>query len=209
MFVKKGGWLLARRTQAERTDATMSALVAAGTRLFGRHGYAVTSIEAVATSAGLTKGAAYHHFDGKLGLFREVFVRQEAALAEALEAATSDATDALAGLRLGCRAFLEKCLEQDVRQIVLLDGPAVLGWEAVREVEEQHTLLLLRHGVSAAADAGWFADGDLDVRSQLVFGALCEAGMLLARAAEPAAALPGIARETEGLLTALAKERRR
>lgn len=53
----------------------------------------------------------------------------------------------------------------------------------------------------AQAD-GRFAEGDLPARAQLVFGALCEGGMLLACAADPVAGLPGLAAEADRLLEA-------
>ncbi|WP_037075175.1 TetR/AcrR family transcriptional regulator [Pseudonocardia spinosispora] len=194
---------MTRRTQAQRSDTTTAALVAAGQRLFGRDGYAATSIEAVAAEAGMTKGAAYHHFAGKIGLFRAVFVRQEEELAAELTLVSSAQEDSWSGLRQGCRTFLERCLDQNVRQIVLLDGPAHLGWDVVREIEYQHTLKLLRRGMVAAAADGWIAGGDLTIRCQLVFGALCEAGMLLARSDDPPGALATVTAEAELMLNAL------
>src|SRR5258705_6752952 len=64
---------VARRTQAERTEATTAALVDAARDLFARDGYETTSLDAVAGRAGVTKGAVYHHFDGKRQLFEAVF----------------------------------------------------------------------------------------------------------------------------------------
>lgn len=194
---------MARRTQAERSEETTSALIAAGLRLFGRDGYATTSVESVASEAGVTKGAAYHHFEGKIGLFRDVFIEQEQHLAAALAQAGADAPDTWSALRAGCHTFLHYCLDQNTRQIVLLDGPAVLGWDTVREIEYQHTLRLLRHGMRTAAADGWITDGDLSIRCQLLFGALCEAGMLLARTDNPSTALPAVTAETDRFLDAL------
>ncbi|MFF0795116.1 TetR/AcrR family transcriptional regulator [Streptomyces spiralis] len=199
---------MTRRTQAERSADTTSALITAGLRLFGQHGYAATSIETVAAEAGVTKGAAYHHFEGKVGLFRAVFIRQEKHLAAALSRAGMNAPDTWSALRAGCHAFLEHCLEQNTRQIVLLDGPAVLGWGIVREIEYQHTLRLLRDGMRAAAADGWITGGNLDIRCQLLFGALCEGGMLLARTDDPAMTLPIVIREADNLLDSFAQPAR-
>ncbi|MEV0112517.1 TetR/AcrR family transcriptional regulator [Streptomyces sp. NPDC050844] len=193
----------ARRTQAERSDATTAQLITAAQRLFGRDGYATTSIVAVAAEAGVTKGAAYHHFRGKAALFHSVFVREQEEIAAELERAAAEEPDAWSALRRGCRRFLEHCLDPGFRRIVLLDAPAVLGWETVREIEYAHTLRVLTDGMRAAAAAGHFGDGDLDVRCQMMFGALCEAGMLLARSPDPASALTSVTAEAERLLSAL------
>jgi len=203
---------MARRTQAERSDATIAQLITAAQHLFGRDGYAATSIDAVTGEAGVTKGAAYHHFEGKVALFRAVFVREQEQIAAALERVVAEEADPRLALRRGCRTFLEHCLDPAFRQIVLLDGPAVLGWEQVREIQYDHTLRVLTDGMRAAAEAGRVVGGgqvvdrDPTAGSRLVFGALCEAGMLLARSEDPAEALPALAGEAERLLSALARE---
>jgi AcrR family transcriptional regulator len=195
---------MTRRTQAERSDATTSKLVAAARQLFGRNGYAATTIGAVATAAGMTKGAAYHHFLNKAELFREVFIREQEEISASLLRVAAEEPDPWSGLLQGCRTFLEHCLNPQFRQIVLLDGPAVLGWEAVRRIEYEHTLRVLTEGMRAAADR--LADGDLNVRSQLIFGALCEAGMILARSGDPEGALRTVTTEAARLLGSLTRK---
>jgi AcrR family transcriptional regulator len=191
---------MARRTQAERTDATTAQLVEAAARLFGQDGYAATSIDAVAAAAGLTKGAAYHHFPTKAALFRVVFVRELERITAALDQVAATENDSWTALRRGCRTFLEHCLDPGFRRIVLLDAPSVLGWDQVREVEYGYLLRVLTDAVR-----GTGMDGDPTARAQLLFGALCEGGMLLARSADPAAALATVAAEAEHLLAALAR----
>ncbi|MEV4544682.1 TetR/AcrR family transcriptional regulator [Micromonospora echinaurantiaca] len=182
-----------RRTQAERTEATTSGLVETAAGLFGRDGYAATSIDDVARAAGVTKGAVYHHFDGKIGLFRAVFVREEQRLVERLAAAAGGTADPWRAIRAGCAAFLDACLDPAVRQIILLDGPAVLGWQEVRRIEDDYLVALLRRGLERASG------GNIEARTHLLVGALCEAGLLLAR--DPAAKAE-LRRELDLLLTA-------
>ncbi|WP_157247904.1 TetR/AcrR family transcriptional regulator [Nonomuraea typhae] len=194
-----------RRTQAERSDTTTSQLIGAARTLFGAYGYAATSIDAVAATAGVTKGAAYHHFDGKPGLFRAAFTREQEEIAGRLEQVAATTPDPWAALRLGCRTFLERCLDPGFRRIVLLDAPSVLGWAEVREIQYAHTLRVLLTGLRAAIGVPEEDEPGVDataIRAQLMFGALCEAGMLLARSPDPAAALPALAMEAERLLTA-------
>ncbi|MBN6058541.1 TetR family transcriptional regulator, partial [Nonomuraea sp. RK-328] len=195
-----------RRTQAERTRATTGELVEAARLLFGRDGYAATSIDDVARAGGLTKGAVYHHFSGKADLFRAVFVRQQERLTTLIAEAAAGTQDAdpLAAVRRGARAFLLACAEPETRRIVLLDGPAVLGWEEVRRIEYGHTLRLLRDGFAAAADAGRIEPGDVTVRAHLVFGALCEGAMLVARAGDPGTALTEVLTRADALIASLA-----
>ncbi|TDD04034.1 TetR/AcrR family transcriptional regulator [Nonomuraea deserti] len=197
------GRAMAGRTQAERSDETTGRLVRAARRLFGARGYAPTSIDAVAAAAGVTKGAAYHHFGGKVALFRAAFVRELEEVSAALERAAGAEQEPMAALRRGCRTFLEHCLDPGFRQIVLLDAPSVLSWETVRAIEHDHLLRVLHDGLRVAVAGGQAADGDLPVRARLVFGALCEGGMLLARSQDPAADLPRLAAEADRFLEAL------
>jgi AcrR family transcriptional regulator len=191
-----------RLTQAQRTEATTGQLLAAAQHLFGRDGYTATSIDDIAAAAGMTKGAAYHHFAGKPALFRAVFVRLQEQVAADLERVAATEADVASAIRRGCRTWLERCLDPEFRQVELLDGPAVLGWAEVRAIQAEHTLRVLSDALRAAAtDPG----ADITARSHLALGALCEAGMLLARTDDPAAALPGVLDETERLLGALAR----
>ncbi|MEW2359266.1 TetR/AcrR family transcriptional regulator [Spirillospora sp. NPDC029432] len=191
---------MARRTQAERSDATTAGLITAAQELFGRDGYAATSIDAVAAAAGMTKGAAYHHFQGKAALLRAVFVRQQEEIAAELERVAGEEPDLRAALRRGVRTFLERCLDPAFRRIVLLDGPAVLGWDAVRAIEYDHVLRVLSGGIAAVTAEG--GGGVAEARAQMLFGAVCEAGMLLARSQTPQETFETVLAEAERLLAA-------
>jgi len=85
--------------QAERLEATRGAIVAAATDLFGRQGYAATTMDQVASAAGVAKGAVYHHFPGKERLFEtvlEAVTQQLAAEIAGRAAAAADVWDAVA-----------------------------------------------------------------------------------------------------------------
>ncbi|GJF29735.1 TetR family transcriptional regulator [Kitasatospora sp. NE20-6] len=188
---------MARRTQADRSGTTTRQIVTAAAERFGSAGYAAVSIDDVARAAGLTKGAVYHHFDGKTALLRAVFAQADEDRARRLAEAAAG-LDPRAALRAGCHAFLRGCLDPAARQILLLDGPAVLGWAEVRAIEAEHSVALLQRGV-----AHTMPGHDPGIRTHLLLGALCEAGMLLARAADGPAALAGITAEIDALLDAL------
>ena len=70
-----------RRTQAERRAATRAALLSAARPLFAERGYEAVSSEEIVAAAGVTRGALYHHFDGKRGLFAAVFEEVESEFA--------------------------------------------------------------------------------------------------------------------------------
>ena len=115
-------------------DATRSALIHAARELFGRQGYGETSTDEVVLHAGVTKGALYHHFDGKEDLFRAVFeqVQRDVSDRAVAEFLGPDAWEAL--LR-GCSLWVDAHLDPSVRRIALQDAGAVLGWEEARAIE--------------------------------------------------------------------------
>ena len=175
-------------TKAEQADATRTALSAAARQLFTERGYAATSTTEIVERAGVTRGALYHHFAAKDELFRAVFEQLEGEVTEhvAHEALTSP--DPLEQLRRGTRAYLDACIDPAVQRVVLLDGPSVLGWETWQEIEQRYGYGLVVAGVEAAIAAGLIAAQPVEALAHALFGALTEAGMVVARAAEPRAA---------------------
>jgi AcrR family transcriptional regulator len=172
-------------TKAEQADATRTALSAAARHLFTERGYAATSTTEIVERAGVTRGALYHHFAAKDELFRAVFEQLEGEVTEhvAQQALTSD--DPLEQLRRGTRAYLDACIDPAVQRVVLLDGPSVLGWETWQEIEQRYGYGLVQAGVEAAIGAGLISPQPVDALAHVLFGALTEAGMVVARADAP------------------------
>lgn len=60
-----------RRTK-EAAANTRATIVDAALRCFDRHGIASSTVEQIACEAGVTKGAVYHHFEGKRDLLAAI-----------------------------------------------------------------------------------------------------------------------------------------
>lgn len=177
----------ARRTQAERTEATTSALVDAARELFARDGYAATSLDAVAAKARVTKGAVYHHFQGKQQLFEAVFVREVGRLSDTMTAVYAGKRDPWDAFEACCRAFLDECLEPGLQRIMLLDAVAATGWEGVRRMEAP-MLEMMEIAIARAAEAGRIEQRPPGPLAVFLYGALCETAMSVARADNPKSA---------------------
>ncbi len=171
----------ARRTQAERTEATVSALVDAARELFARDGYAATSLDAVAAKARVTKGAVYHHFQGKKQLFEAVFAREVDRLCATMPAVYAAKRDPWDAFEACCRAFLEECLEPGLQRIMLLDASVALGWEGVRRLEAPF-MELMEAAIERAVEEGRIAPRPPEPLAVFLYGALCETAMNVARA---------------------------
>src|SRR5436190_22817927 len=113
-----------RTTKAEQSEATRAALVAAGRSLFAERGYAAVATEEIVRAAGVTRGALYHHFDGKRELFAAVYEDVERQLVERIAtSAMASEGDPMEALQAGAQAFLEACEDPAVQRIALLDAP--------------------------------------------------------------------------------------
>ncbi|CAN5479648.1 TetR/AcrR family transcriptional regulator [soil metagenome] len=171
-----------RRTQAERSEATRAALLAAGRELFAEQGYAAVGTEQIVRHSGLTRGALYHHFGGKRELFKAVFEQIEGDLVARIPADRIASGDPLEVLRAGVEVVLDESLNSEVQRIALVDAPAVLGYDEWREIEERYGLGLLSAGLQAAMDAGQIERRPVEPLAHLLLGALIVAAQYVARA---------------------------
>ncbi|TIC81597.1 TetR/AcrR family transcriptional regulator [Nocardioides sp. GY 10127] len=175
--------------------STRQALVDEARRLFTEQGYAATSLDAVVAAADVTKGALYHHFQGKTALFAEVFDAVETDAAARISTAVAAAGDPWDTARAGLSAFLDVVREPSYRRIVVQDGPAVLGYERFRESEERSTFACVTEivrailGDEAWAGHPWARDEEmLRTFARIFFGALSSAGEAVTGAEDPEAA---------------------
>ena len=166
-----------RQSYAENTR---SVLIETARRLFVTRGYAAVSAEELVQSAGLSRGALYHHFDGKRGLFEAVFEEQEASATTRIGRAMNELTDPWQQALCGMDMFLEICSEHDYREIVLLQGPIALGWARWRELDKQHFAGLLTAATGNLIDAGLIHGQRADLVAAAIYGMLTELSLTIA-----------------------------
>jgi AcrR family transcriptional regulator len=173
----------------QRGQATRAHLIEVATGLFASRGYDGTSIEAVLAESGASRGSLYHHFPGKEALFEAVLENVGARIAAQVAEAMRDAGDPLAELRAGALAWIRLAADPVIRQIVLIDEPAVLGWERWRALDEQGTLPVIRAALTWAAEAGRIEARYVDAFAHIGLAATTEVAMMIARSDDPAATL--------------------
>jgi AcrR family transcriptional regulator len=174
-----------RRTQQDRSAGTKAALVAAARELFAARGYQAVPADEITRAAGVTRGALYHHYADKQGLFRAVVEELERELTEEVEAVFTQAPDPLTGMTLGLGVFLDACLRAEVQRISLTDAPAVLGWDVWREIEAEYGLGLIAGVLERARADGLIVDAPVRTLAQLVLSAVMEAARMIAAADDP------------------------
>ncbi|HZR48182.1 MAG TPA: TetR/AcrR family transcriptional regulator [Streptosporangiaceae bacterium] len=177
----------ARRTslRAEQVRQTRAALIAAGRLLFGRDGFAATSVEDLASQARVTTGALYHHFPNKLTLFETVFEAVHGELLDAAERAAASGSDELESIALSFQAYLDQLLEPEVQRILIVDAPAVLGLARFTELDERYAFAMIEEALRSATAAGQLAVRDPETVTRLLLGAIVRGGTLIASSAEP------------------------
>lgn len=171
-----------------RSQETRRLLVTAARALFGTHGYAGVGTEEIVRAAGVTRGALYHQFRDKAGLFAAVAEEVEAEIAERIAAGAAEVADPVAALRVGAQLFLQACAEPEVERIILLDAPAVLGWEAWRDLAGRYGLGLVQFALQSAMDVGAIVPQPVVPLSHALIGALDECALYVARSEDPRAA---------------------
>ncbi len=194
--------------RSQHAEATRRAVLAAARSLFGRKGYAQTSVEEIADAARVTKGAVYHHFVGKEALFRAVHAEVEAeAQARAVSVADPQRPpiDQIVAM---VNAYLDAALDEEIRRITLIDGPAMLGLELDGPAAQQAAYVGLRSFIARSVERGELADLDPDLLTDLIGGLALMGGLLIARASDPDVTRAALGPALDSMLRGLAPPKR-
>lgn len=201
-MAKRGGADEDRRARGEQTRRD---LIDAGRDLFVEHGFFNTSISDIVTRSGVgTRGAFYHHFTDKAELFRAVFEDVENDLTLRSIAAPPPGADAWERLTRGLHGFLEAAQEPAVQRVILVDGPVVLGWQTLREIQEGNSIALINEVVREAIAEGIIDDQPVGELTHMLVAALEEASLLVAHSTNPSRARRRAAKILERLLLSFA-----
>ena len=182
---------------------TRAAIIKAARKLFGDGGFENTTMDAIAASARVAKGAVYHHFETKEAVFAEVFEQVSLELVSDLDRISRAEKDALAAMAAGTLAYFSACSKGATGQIILRDGPAVLGWERWREIDARHFGGKFPRALTAAMDAGLIARQPVEPLARLLLGAVTEAAVACSAGHDIGKAGAEYARAFRALLDAL------
>lgn len=164
------------------SEATRAALLDAATAQFAERGYVRTALDDVATATQVTRGAVYHHFDGKQALFEAVLDRLETEAMQRISEAAARTSDPWDAALAGLDAFLDRCCDPVYGRVVWQEGPVALGWSGWKECEEKYAYGLTEQFLRNLMEAGYVDPAPLETSSRLVFGLLGAAGLALAEA---------------------------
>src|SRR3546814_1827998 len=108
--------VVARRSRMQMTAETRSTLLRLARQMFGKTGYADASMDELTAAAGMTRGALYHHFGSKQGLFEAVVEQIDEEMDDQLKALATKEKDEWKALCVSARAYLEMVLEPTVQR---------------------------------------------------------------------------------------------
>lgn len=193
------------RRQEHALD-TRRSLLEAGTRWFLERGYEATSLDDIAGEARVSKGAVYHHFGSKLGLFTAIVEGLEQENATALGAAAETTGTPQERVFAVAAAFLDLCGREPFRTVVMLEGPRTLGWQEWRALDERYTVRHLREAVMLLMEGGQVPHQPLDLLVPVLYAMLHECADVVAQSGnDPVTrerAMELIVNLSRGLLTA-------
>lgn len=189
------------RASAAEAARTASRVVEEATSLFASRGFAAVSVDDIAREVGATRGAVYHHFTNKAGVFMAVVAVLQANVATAVEDAADAAGEDSGGrLRAGCHAFLESITSSVAARVLLVDAPSVIGWREWRDLDARNSASHLGEALESVG----VPEADLGATTALLSGAMNDAALWLAERPGDTRARDAAHRALERVLDAVA-----
>ena len=195
-------------SQAERRAATIHGVEDAARKLFASRGFADTTIDDIAARAGVAKGAVYHHFSSKEEIFTRVLESIQAELAAAqIPPPSAKPRDPLDMISAGVLRYLLAISEPDIRRILLIDGPAIVGWQKWRDIDMRHFGALTKAALAGALGEK-VPPREIEPLAHLLMGAIMEAALMCATAEHPKKLAKELSAGIRALLGGLESRRR-
>ncbi|ELY6343588.1 TetR/AcrR family transcriptional regulator [Cronobacter muytjensii] len=180
---------MAARRRIDTMEENRAKLIAAARKAFAEKGFAAASMDELTASVGLTRGALYHNFGDKKGLLAAVVAQVDGEMAQRAKAAAANAGDDWETLLAEGVAYIRMALDEEVRRIVLLDGPAFLG-DPAQWPSQNSCLEATRQTVIRMMESGVIKPVDADAAARLLNGAALNAALWVAASPDPQQALP-------------------
>lgn len=194
------------RPRKEMIAETRAKLITAARHAFGTIGYAEASMDDFTASAGLTRGALYHHFGDKKGLLQAVIAEIDGEMAVRINEIASKAPTRWQHFVDECTTYIEMALEPEIQRIMFRDGPAVLGdpaqWPNANACVGSMTDHLTR-----LQEEGTVVPGvDPETAARLINGASSQAAQRIANSNDPEATSKTVVAAFKQLLEGLLKK---
>lgn len=176
-------------SKEDKRRATRKRLIQVARVLFGKKGFEGGSLAQIVSDAGVTTGAAYHHFGDKKGLFRAVAEHVEQEILDYVVTNMGPMAIGIAALERGVELTLEYCTKPDIQRIVFRDAPTVFGHREWREIEVNYAFGLMVNGLTAIASEGIAKIANPDMTARIILSTIIELAHFVADADDKKQAL--------------------
>jgi len=171
-------------TKAEQTLRTRRIILDRARHLFATKGYAATGTEEIISELAITRGALYHQFNDKLGVFKAVISEAYGEITAYIKDRIQPLDDNWEQLIVGCQAFLEIAQQEELRRLVFIEAPAVLAADTLAEFD-QYGFGLLHESIRIAVNEGKLNTINAEGFAHLVNGSLNELAAWVAQSNDP------------------------
>lgn len=161
-----------KTTKTAQATATKERLIGIARAQFAERGYEAVSLDDILKKANLTKGAIYHHFGDKKGLFREVVTLVQSEVAAKARRVGQAQTEPIEALLAVCRSFFSQLRKPDVMRIVCMEAGVFLSWAECAEIDDKHMLAVMREFVAASQASGGLASLDMEAITRVITGSI-------------------------------------
>jgi len=168
-----------RRSNKERTESMRLALMAAARALFVEKGYADTATPEIASAAGVTRGALYHHFEDKKALFAAIVAEEARQVGVEIEAKAAGSPNARDALLDGAHGYFDAMAVPGRTRLLLLEGPAILGIHSLQDMDVEHAEASLKVGLADLFAATGKDPALLDALAQLLSASFDRAALAI------------------------------
>ena len=193
-----------KQTRVEQAVETRGILIKTARRLFARKGYHATGTHEIVDEAGVTRGALQHHFPKKEDLFLAVFQEVRKEWIDESTRGTHGKLNRWEQFRKHLRLFIRAATRPDVHRIVMIDGPAVLGWKTWRDIQAVDGLSAITGAIEDGIASGIISPQPPETLVYLIIALIEEAALLVTYSKNPR---EEIARAEEALDTLLSNMR--
>ena len=159
---------------------THAALIDAGRRLFPARGFQNVSTSEICDHAGTSHGSLFHHFKSKRDLFILIHNEWQDRLIERIATAAAQARDPWSRFTCVWQTYLQSTESPEMRQVLLLAGPSVIGLQELRRRDRETAFAFLREELQGLMRAGLIRPLDPQALTILLFGALDQAAFEIA-----------------------------
>lgn len=175
-----------RKPRSEMIAETRAKLLTVGRKAFGNVGYAEASMDDFTAEAGLTRGALYHHFGDKKGLFAAVVSEIDAEMTQRLCEISAKAQTRWEGFVEENVGYVQMALEPEIQRIIFRDGPAVLG-DPSQWPNANGCIAAVARSLDSLKEDGAIVDIDSEACARFVNAASSGAAQWIANSDDPEA----------------------